>query len=349
MAFEFCDNTLLLSNAALSPDNLLRVFRQTLLKSAPIHVSGYIKEACCCNGSVQLSPVDVTVDYLTPSEETGLVNLCDCVQIARLALVLISLLADAGLKFAAAQTKLDATYAATLLGLPIGEISWTVELGDNRFKSVAKGAISGLLRLFLHAQGEVTANGSLPGGKPVASNFALKLLAGKWSDEVRIVFSGGKAKEYVAAAPADLSANRVPLTDADRIGAIDPMTALLVHITGDKTTVVPEACERTIAVFDGHTRYNLRLAFERIDTVKAARGYQGPVVVCSVKFIPVAGYDPKHFLVTFLAAQHDTEIWLVPFARSRLMVPYGASISTPMGIGILQATKFEFAPSKPTH
>ena len=43
-----------------------------------------------------------------------------CVHIVRHALVLISLLADAGLSFAAAQMKLDATYKATLLGLPIG-------------------------------------------------------------------------------------------------------------------------------------------------------------------------------------------------------------------------------------
>jgi hypothetical protein len=272
-----------------------------------------------------------------------------CVHIVRLALVLISLLGDAELKFAAAQGTLDATFTATLLGLPIGEISWTVELQNNQFKSVAKGAISGFLRIFLDAQGEVTAHGALSAGKPVASNFALKLLAGKWSDEVRIVFSGDKAKEYVAAASANPSANHVPLTDADRTGAIDPMTALLVYIAGNGTTTVPGACERTVAVFDGHTRYNLRLAFERLDTVKTDRGYQGPVVVCSVKFVPVAGYDPKHFLVTYLAAQHDTEIWLAPLAGSRLVVPYRASISTPMGLGILQATKFEFAPSKLAH
>ena len=88
-----------------------------------------------------------------------------CVHIVGHALVLISLLADAGLSFAVAQMKLDATYKATLLGLPIGQMSWTVEIHDNRFESVAKGAISGFLRLFLDVQGEVTAHGALSGGK----------------------------------------------------------------------------------------------------------------------------------------------------------------------------------------
>jgi hypothetical protein len=73
----------------------------------------------------------------------------------------------------------------------------------------------------------------------------------------------------------------------------------------------------------GQTRYNLRLAFSRFGTARANEGYQGQVVVCSAKFLPVAGYDPKHFLVTYLAAQHETEIWLAPLTGTRLLVPTG--------------------------
>jgi hypothetical protein len=124
------------------------------------------------------------------------------------------------------------------------------------------------------------------------------------------------------------------------------MTALLVYVGGSGATTVPQACERTVAIFDGHTRYDLRLAFERFSTVRATVGYQGPVVVCSAKFLPVAGYDPKHFLVTYLAAQHETEIWLAPLGASRLLVPYRTSISTPIGVGVLEATTFAFVPSE---
>jgi hypothetical protein len=265
--------------------------------------------------------------------------------VIRVAAVLSPLLLDGGLSVAVAQAKLDATYSATLLGFPIGHISWTVELRNNRFTSAATGGISGLLRIFSDGRGDVSAGGSLSGGEPVASHFALTLIAGKWSDEVRILFRGNKAQEYVTALPAP-GANQVPITDAHRTGVLDPMTALLVHVPGAGKTAVPEACERTIPIFDGHTRYNLRLSFKRVDTVSTEGGYQGPVIVCAVKFLPVAGYDPKHFLITYLAAQHDIEIWLAPMAGSRLMVPYRMSMPTPMGLGILQATKFESVPAK---
>jgi Protein of unknown function (DUF3108) len=270
---------------------------------------------------------------------------CRC-KIVAACLLQFPILASVGLTSANAQGKLDAYYTATLLGLPIGHISWTVDLKEHRFSSVATGSIAGFLRVFWDAQGIVSAEGRLSGGRPKPSKFDLKLLAGKWSDEVGIVFNGNRAKETVLAVPPSPNGDYVPIKDADRVGASDPMTALLVYVDGTGSTTVPRACERTVAIFDGHTRYDLRLAFERISTVQANEGYRGEVVVCSAKFLPVAGYDPKHFLVTYLAAQHETEIWLAPLSGTRLLVPYRTSISTPMGVGILEATKFAFSLSE---
>jgi hypothetical protein len=259
----------------------------------------------------------------------------------RLAMMLGALLGDASLSLAVAQTKLDASYKATLLGLPIGEITWTVELGRNRYSAAASGELAGLLRVFSDGHGNVSAEGTMPAGRPAVSDFALKVIAGRWTDEVRIVFRGGKAQEYVATPPPKPNPNQLPLTEADRTGVVDPMTALLIAMPGSGETALPEACDRTVAIFDGHTRYDLQLAFKRTDNVKTPTGYQGPVMVCSVKFFPVAGYDPKHYLVTYLAAQPDMEVWLAPLSGSRLMVPYRLSVPTPFGLGILQAMKFE--------
>ncbi|MGO9331582.1 MAG: DUF3108 domain-containing protein [Steroidobacteraceae bacterium] len=90
---------------------------------------------------------------------------------------------DADLSFASAQAKLDAVYDVTLFGFPIGRIAWTVELRDNRYVAGASGATSGLLRIFSNEHGDVSARGTLSEGQPIPSNFALKLVAGKWSDE----------------------------------------------------------------------------------------------------------------------------------------------------------------------
>jgi hypothetical protein len=273
-----------------------------------------------------------------------LVTLRSLIGAGRFVLALVTTLADAGLGLARAQEKLDAAYTATLLGLPVGNITWTVDLAEKQFASVASGGTSGLLRIFSSSHGSATARGTVSVGQPIVSNFALSLVAGRWSDEVQISYSGGKAKEYLPDAPAAPSLNQVPLTDAHRKGTVDPMTALLIRVPGTGDTVVPQACERTLPVFDGHARYDLRLSFVRLDAVKADKGYDGPVVVCSVKFVPVAGYDPKRFLVSYLAEQRDMEVWLAPLIGSRLLVPYRISIRTPLGLGVLQADRFETLP-----
>ena len=149
-----------------------------------------------------------------------------------LSLMPILTLASTESRSAETTAKLDAYYTATLLGLPIGHISWAIDLKENRFSSVATGSIAGFLRLFLDAQGSVAAEGRLSSGKPVPSKFQLKLLAGKWSDEVGIVFTGNRAKESVLPTSASPSADYVPIKDADRVGASDPMTALLVYVGG---------------------------------------------------------------------------------------------------------------------
>ena len=69
-------------------------------------------------------------------------------------------------------------------------------------------------------------------------------------------------------------------------------------------------------------RYDLSLSFKRMEQVKAEKGYEGPVVVCSVQFTPVAGYVPSRPTIKYLIEQRDMEVWLAPIASTRVVVPF---------------------------
>jgi hypothetical protein len=239
--------------------------------------------------------------------------------------------------------KLDAAYTASLIGIPIGQISWTIELSDKQYTAAATGSTIGLLRVFANGRGAANAHGMVDANEPVASDFVVKYVSGSASDEIRIAFSGGKAKESLTHPPRP-DPSGVPLTDANRVGVVDPMTALLIRVPGNGDTAVPAACERKIAVFDGHMRYDLQLAFKRIEQVRANAGYQGPAVVCAVYFSPLAGYDIGRSSVRYLKEQRGMEMWLAPIAGTRLLVPFRVLVPTPIGLGILQATRFVLAP-----
>ena len=86
-------------------------------------------------------------------------------------------------------------------------------------------------------------------------------------------------KELAATPP---SSDRVPVTNSNRQGIVDPLTALLFSAAAAGEGMSQEACRRTLPIFDGQQRYDLKLAFKRMDKVTAEKGYAGPVVVCSV-------------------------------------------------------------------
>jgi hypothetical protein len=151
-------------------------------------------------------------------------------------------------------------------------------------------------------------------------------------------------KDFKVTPPQDANPERVPITDAHRQNVFDPMTASLVRVPGNGDLLVPEACKRTVAVFDGRLRYDLELAYKRMDNVKADKGYTGPVLVCSVYFMPVGGHDPSRTAIKYLTKMRDMEVWLAPIAGTRVLVPFRAQGPTPVGQAVLEADQFVSLP-----
>jgi len=261
---------------------------------------------------------------------------------AWLALCLLATRADTGTRSAGGPARLDADYAATLFGIPVGHISWTIELRDNHFVAAASGETAGLLRVFARGHGVARSHGVVTERHAAAADFMVSYVSGNSSDVIRIIFKGGKAQEHLAHPPQP-NPRLVPLTEGYRIDVVDPMTALLVDVPGQGETVAPPSCVNRIAVFDGRMRYDLHLSFKRMEEVKAENGYRGPVVVCALQFLPLAGYDPGRSGIRYLRAQRNMEVWLAPLNGTRLMVPFRAAVPTPVGLGVLQATRFDWS------
>jgi Protein of unknown function (DUF3108) len=239
-----------------------------------------------------------------------------------------------------AQGKLDARYVVTLAGVPIGKGAWVVEIGDDQFTAAASGMTTGLLRVFATGDGNGASRGTVRGDNLTPTLFVSTVNNDKRIEELRIVLSSGTVKDLVIDPPTMPNPDRIPLTDAHRRGIVDPMSAALIRVPGNGDPVSPEACRRTVPVFDGRMRFDLQLSFKRIERVQAQKGYQGLVAVCGVQFVPLAGYVPDRAAIKWLAAQQDMEIWLAPIPGTRIAVPYRMSLQTPLGRGVLEATQF---------
>jgi hypothetical protein len=246
---------------------------------------------------------------------------------------------------AQADNRLEARYTASIAGIPIGSGTWMIDIGENRYVAAASGSTTGLLRIFVGGQGTGAARGTFLAGKLMPSAYAATIDTYDTSSAVRLSIADGKVRSSEVEPPLKHDPERVPLTRAHEEGVLDPMTATLVRMPGTGTLLVPEACQRTLAIFDGRLRYDLALGFKRMDTAHADKGYSGPVVVCSVSFTPIAGHIPSRTAIKYLTKQTDIEIWLAPIAGTRVLAPFRAEGPTPIGKAVLQATQFVASPS----
>jgi len=259
--------------------------------------------------------------------------------------VALAVLAQAGP--AAAQGKLDARYEVTLAGIPVGKGAWVIDIGDDTYSASASGGTSGLLNAFASGSGTGAAQGRLVNGAFVPASYSASTTSAKKSEAIRMTLAGGNVKDFTIEPEPPVDSDRIPVTEAHRRGVLDPMTGSLLRVPGTGDPVSPEACRGSNAIFDGRMRYDLKLDFKRMETVKAEKGYQGPAVVCAIYFAPISGYIPDRAAIKYLAAQRHMEVWLVPIAGTRVLVPFKMSIPTPLGTGVLEATQFITTASPP--
>ena len=241
---------------------------------------------------------------------------------------------------AAAQGHLEARYEASLAGIPVGKGTWTIDIADDQYSASAQGGSTGLLRTFAGGSGTGAAQGRLIAGQLSPLSYTATTTSSKKSESIRMALAAGTVREVAIEPEPPVDPDRIVVTEAHRKGVLDPMTGSLIRVGGTGEPVSPEACRNTSSLFDGRMRYDLKLDFKRIESVKSEKGYRGPVVVCAVYFVPIAGYIPDRSAIKYLQAQRNMEVWFAPIAGTRVLAPYRVTVPTPLGVAMLEATQF---------
>ncbi len=248
---------------------------------------------------------------------------------------------------ATAQGRVDAKYEASLAGIPVGKGTWTIEIADDQYSASAQGGSTGLLQTFAGGSGTGAAQGRVIAGQLSPLSYTSTSMSSKKSETVRMVLAGGAVKDFTIEPEPPVDPERIPVTEPHKRGVLDPMTGSLLRVSGTGDPVNPEACRTTAAIFDGRMRYDLKLDFKRMETVKSEKGYRGPVVVCAVYFVPIAGYIPDRPALKYLTAQRNMEAWFAPVAGTRILVPYRVTVPTPLGTAMLEATQYVTSAAPP--
>src|SRR5215467_12014539 len=176
-----------------------------------------------------------------------------------------------------AEGNLDASYTISFARIPVGEITATAVFGQNEYAISARARAGGVLKaLLVDGEASFSTDGTIKSDYPVPTTFTSKIVSNAESSDVTMVLEEGNVKELAVTPPP--SSDLVPVTKANRQGIVDPLTALLFSAAAAGEGLSQEACRRTLPIFDGHQRYDLKLRFKRMgDSGKGVRGTRGCV------------------------------------------------------------------------
>ncbi len=236
-------------------------------------------------------------------------------------------------------SKVGGLYDITVAGLTIGRATMSLVLQGNAYSAKVGIEPAGIGSVFSTGKGGAEASGWLVGTKVVPSKYTMTSQAASRDFYVFLQQGSGSIRDFEATPPFKPMPDRVEVTKKHRQNAMDPLSAALMPVSSGKTGLGAAACNRKLPVFDGWTRFDIQLSFKEIREV-SGRGYDGPVVVCSAKWVPVAGHRPGREQVQQMA-NAAIETWLAPMGRNDVLVPYRISIPTKNGQMVVEASKLK--------
>jgi hypothetical protein len=233
-----------------------------------------------------------------------------------------------------------ASYAITIAGIPVGGVEAESQFTARGYAMSLRGFTRGISRLVSDATTLMASNGRFGRDRPLPATYTLDTTEDGSDARVRMVMREGTITSLTAEPGLVEAPDRVPVTDADRRSIIDPLSAFIVPVDAAGTTS-GAVCDRTIPIFDGWQRYDIRLAYKETRSVDGSgEAYNGDVVVCSARYVPVAGHRPSREAVQFMASNTNLEIWLMPVGDGSVMVPYNIIIGTRVGLMSIRSTRF---------
>jgi hypothetical protein len=277
-------------------------------------------------------------------------RLCRPEMIMRFGFLRAGLLAGLGVLAAgsADATALRVEYAMSLAGLAIGNASLTGTVDEDRYALKIDGQLTGIAgALSGGTKGAATATGTASGTRLTGTGFAATGRSSSGERTLQIGLSAGNVTQVEINPPFELRPDSVPLRDADRRGVVDPLTAL-VTVPGNRARPLePANCNRTIPVFEGTQRFDVILSFAQRLSVKKP-GYDGEVLVCNARYVPIAGHRPERPAVKFMTESRDMSVWLAPAEGGRVLVPIRIAVATMLGTTIIEAQSVQLGAAPDT-
>ena len=221
-----------------------------------------------------------------------------------------------------------ARYSVNLGGTKIATANVSLDDTGATYSMALDAKITGMAQLVANGTARLESTGDSTSSGLRSEKFDIATRASGEDFTVAITYVQGGVASFIVNPPIVNNIDRVAI-ERKQLTAANDMAAAFV-LKGGKLD--RSLCDRKLQIFTGVERFNLSMRYAKNDVATSKRtGYQGPLVLCSVKYTPISGHYTTAEITTYLAASERILIWYAPLRAPGYFIPYRAIISTEAG------------------
>jgi hypothetical protein len=227
-----------------------------------------------------------------------------------------------------------ADYTVSLYGLPVARSRFNSTFDDGKFTVHGSLSSAGIARIFDSTQGTTTVSGTITPAAARPSLYLMNYTSGKKRKKTEIRFSRGNVTRTENVPPLRTKPNWVDVERGHLAAVADPISATLVPAGSPA-----EVCQRTIRLYDGEMRADLKLSPGGTEAISIGE-FDGEATVCNARFVPVSGYRAGHRSIEYLRNKSKISIAFAELGTTGVYAPLKASIGTEIGTLHIEARSF---------
>jgi hypothetical protein len=189
------------------------------------------------------------------------------------------------------ESTLAVNYSIAFWAIPFGHTHYDGTLDANSYSAKVHFQTSGMVSAFWNfvidaaASGKIAAHSIAPA---VYDSYSQD--RSKPTQRVKVTFDKDEPVTF-ADPPYDMST--YPVTEEQKAGTLDPMSAITSVLSGVKADT-KNPCGTGVQVFDGRRRYDIVFTYLKDEPVKLGNGvFSGSAHLCQIHFNYIAGYKQK--------------------------------------------------------
>jgi hypothetical protein len=236
----------------------------------------------------------------------------------------------------AEQLRHRADFDIQLAGLPFARASFSSFRDDNLYEIEVNFKSSGVGQVVNDMTAELVSTGVIAASGLQSERYYMQYRKGDRHRRYEADFKDGDVVATRIDPPRDRSKQRnwIPVTEDDLKSVTDPLAGLIQPVS------VGDPCKPLIPVYDGETRLDINLDHKREENFKT-QGFDGTVIVCAMRYVPLAGYRKGSREAEFLKRLKRMEIWFAKSDRMNVYAPVFFSVPTRFGTLTMKATRFD--------